>query len=258
MSRAIIVTGAGTGIGAAVARRLARDGASVVLVGRRRDPIERVAAATGQTFVVADASTEEGVERIVAATVDAHGGIDGLVLNAGVMLPGTVAEASVDDWRATLDVNLTGPFLLARAALPQLLERQGSVVSVASIAALRAGPGMAAYCASKAGLVLLTQCLAVEQGAAGLRANVVAPGWVRTEMADEEMDEFGGPRGLDREAAYAEITRNVPARRPATADEAAAAVVWLLSPQAAYVNGSVLTVDGGTSIVDVGTLAFGD
>ena len=258
MSRAVIVTGAGTGIGAAVARRLARDGASVVLVGRRRDPIERVAAATGQTFVVADASTEEGVERIVAATVDAHGGIDGLVLNAGVMLPGTVAEASVDDWRATLDVNLTGPFLLARAALPQLLERQGSVVSVASIAALRAGPGMAAYCASKAGLVLLTQCLAVEQGAAGLRANVVAPGWVRTEMADEEMDEFGGPRGLDREAAYAEITRNVPARRPATADEAAAAVVWLLSPQAAYVNGSVLTVEGGTSIVDVGTLAFGD
>ena len=258
MSRAVIVTGAGTGIGAAVARRLARDGASVVLVGRRRDPIERVAAATGQTFVVADASTEEGVERIVAATVDAHGGIDGLVLNAGVMLPGTVAEASVDDWRATLDVNLTGPFLLARAALPQLLERQGSVVSVASIAALRAGPGMAAYCASKAGLVLLTQCLAVEQGAAGLRANVVAPGWVRTEMADEEMDEFGGPRGLDREAAYAEITRNVPARRPATADEAAAAVVWLLSPQAAYVNGSVLTVDGGASIVDVGTLAFGD
>lgn len=258
MSRAVIVTGAGTGIGAAVARRLARDGASVVLVGRRRDPIERVAAATGQTFVVADASTEEGVERIVAATVEAHGAIDGLVLNAGVMLPGTVAEASVDDWRATLDVNLTGPFLLARAALPQLLERQGSVVSVASIAALRAGPGMAAYCASKAGLVLLTQCLAVEQGAAGLRANVVAPGWVRTEMADEEMDEFGGPRGLDREAAYAEITRNVPARRPATADEAAAAVVWLLSPQAAYVNGSVLTVDGGTSVVDVGTLAFGD
>jgi meso-butanediol dehydrogenase / (S,S)-butanediol dehydrogenase / diacetyl reductase len=258
MSRAVIVTGAGTGIGAAVARRLARDGASVVLVGRRRDPIERVAAATGQTFVVADASTEEGVERIVAATVDAHGGIDGLVLNAGVMLPGTVAEASVDDWRATLDVNLTGPFLLARAALPQLRERQGSVVSVASVAALRAGPGMAAYCASKAGLVLLTQCLAVEQGAAGLRANVVAPGWVRTEMADEEMDEFGGPRGLDREAAYAEITRNVPARRPATADEAAAAVVWLLSPQAAYVNGSVLTVDGGTSIVDPGTLAFGD
>jgi meso-butanediol dehydrogenase / (S,S)-butanediol dehydrogenase / diacetyl reductase len=258
MSRAVIVTGAGTGIGAAAARRLARDGASVVLVGRRRDPIERVAAATGQTFVVADASTEEGVERIVAATVDAHGGIDGLVLNAGVMLPGTVAEASVDDWRATLDVNLTGPFLLARAALPQLLERQGSVVSVASIAALRAGPGMAAYCASKAGLVLLTQCLAVEQGAAGLRANVVAPGWVRTEMADEEMDEFGGPRGLDREAAYAEVTRNVPARRPATADEAAAAVVWLLSPQAAYVNGSVLTVDGGASIVDVGTLAFGD
>ena len=258
MSRAVIVTGAGTGIGAAVARRLARDGASVVLVGRRRDPIERVAAAISQTFVVADASTEEGVERIVAATVDAHGGIDGLVLNAGVMLPGTVAEASVDDWRATLDVNLTGPFLLARAALPQLLERQGSVVSVASIAALRAGPGMAAYCASKAGLVLLTQCLAVEHGAAGLRANVIAPGWVRTEMADEEMDEFGGPRGLDREAAYAEITRNVPARRPATADEAAAAVVWLLSPQAAYVNGSVLTVDGGTSIVDVGTLAFGD
>lgn len=257
MSRAVVVTGAGTGIGAAVVRRLARDGASVVLVGRRREPIEHVAAETGQTFVVADASTEEGVERIVTATVGAHGGIDGLVLNAGVMLPGTVAEASVDDWRATVDINLTGPFLLARAALPHLLERQGSIVSVASIAALRAGPGIAAYCASKAGLVLLTQCLAVEHGAAGLRANVVAPGWVRTEMADEEMDEFGGPRGLDREAAYAEITRHVPARRPATSDEAAAAVVWLLSREAAYVTGAVLTVDGGTSVVDPGTLAFG-
>jgi meso-butanediol dehydrogenase/(S,S)-butanediol dehydrogenase/diacetyl reductase len=257
MSRAVIVTGAGTGIGAAVVRRLASGGASVVLAGRRRAPLERVAAATGQTFVVADASTEEGVERIVKATVEVHGGIDGLVLNAGVMLPGTVAEASVDDWRATVDINLTGPFLLARAALPHLLERQGSIVSVASIAALRAGPGIAAYCASKAGLVLLTQCLAVEHGAAGLRANVVAPGWVRTEMADEEMDEFGGPRGLDREAAYAEITRHVPARRPATSDEAAAAVVWLLSREAAYVTGAVLTVDGGTSVVDPGTLAFG-
>jgi meso-butanediol dehydrogenase / (S,S)-butanediol dehydrogenase / diacetyl reductase len=257
MSRAVIVTGAGTGIGAAVVRRLASGGASVVLAGRRRAPLERVAATTGQTFVVADASTEEGVERIVTATVEAHGGIDGLVLNAGVMLPGTVAEASVDDWRATVDINLTGPFLLARAALPHLLERQGSIVSVASIAALRAGPGIAAYCASKAGLVLLTQCLAVEHGAAGLRANVVAPGWVRTEMADEEMDEFGGPRGLDREAAYAEITRHVPARRPATSDEAAAAVVWLLSREAAYVTGAVLTVDGGTSVVDPGTLAFG-
>ena len=258
MSRAVVVTGAGTGIGAAVVRRLAADGASVVLAGRRRAPLEHVAAETGQTFVVADASTEEGVERIVATTVEEHGGIDGLVLNAGVMLPGGVADASVADWRTTLDVNLTGPFLLARAALPHLLERQGSIVSVASIAALRAGPGIAAYCASKAGLVLLTQCLAVEHAAAGLRANVVAPGWVRTEMADEEMDEFGGPRGLDREAAYAEITRHVPARRPATADEAAAAVVWLLSPEAAYVNGTVLTVDGGTSIVDPGTLAFGD
>ena len=257
MSRAVIVTGAGTGIGAAVVRHLTRDGASVVLVGRRREPIEHIAAETGQTSVVADASTEEGVERIVTATVEAHGGIDGLVLNAGVMLPGTVAEASVDDWRATVDINLTGPFLLARAALPHLLERQGSIVSVASIAALRAGPGIAAYCASKAGLVLLTQCLAVEHGANGLRANVVAPGWVRTEMADEEMDEFGGPRGLDREAAYAEITRHVPARRPATSDEAAAAVVWLLSRDAAYVNGAVLTVDGGTSVVDPGTLAFG-
>jgi meso-butanediol dehydrogenase/(S,S)-butanediol dehydrogenase/diacetyl reductase len=257
MSRAVIVTGAGTGIGAAVVRRLASGGASVVLAGRRRAPLEHVAAETGQTFVVADASTEEGVERIVTATVEAHGGIDGLVLNAGVMLPGTVAEASVDDWRATVDINLTGPFLLARAALPHLLERQGSIVSVASIAALRAGPGIAAYCASKAGLVLLTQCLAVEHGAAGLRANVVAPGWVRTEMADEEMDEFGGPRGLDREAAYAEITRHVPARRPATSDEAAAAVVWLLSRDAAYITGAVLTVDGGTSVVDPGTLAFG-
>jgi NAD(P)-dependent dehydrogenase (short-subunit alcohol dehydrogenase family) len=248
VSRAVVVTGAGTGIGAAVVRRLARDGASVVLVGRRREPIEHVAAETGQTFVVADASTEEGVERIVTATVEAHGGIDGLVLNAGVMLPGTVAEASVDDWRATVDINLTGPFLLARAALPHLLERQGSIVSVASIAALRAGPGIAAYCASKAAVISMTQALAEELGPLNVAVNALCPGYIKTAMWTKVLNPvLASAFGVPAERVFEDfVQRSTFFRRHQTPEEIADAAVYLC--RAENVTGITLTVAGGGEV----------
>lgn len=255
--RVAIITGAGTGIGAATAARLSADAWNVVLTGRRRERLDRVAGDTNGLVVVADVTSEADASRVVAATSERFGRIDGVVLSAGIIPGGRVLDVSIEDWRATFDTNVTGPFLLLRAALPELIRRRGAIVAVGSIAAGQAGPGVAAYGPSKAALVRLMQSVAVDFGPLGVRANTVNPGWVRSEMADMEMDELGQRRGVTREHAYGLATRHTPARRPAGAEEVAAAIAWLLSDEASYVNGSVVTVDGGTSIVGVGTLAFG-
>jgi len=249
-----LVTGGGTGIGAAVARRLSDDGYDVTVTGRRPGPIEDVAAEIDGLAVVADTSVEEDASRAVAETVERFGGLDALVLNAGVGGVGSLLELEPKVFDEVLRTNVTGAFLTARAAIPHLLERRGAIVSVASISALRAAPESLAYCSSKAALAMLTQCIALDHGADGVRANCLCPGWVRTPMADSEV----GSLGLDsREGGYAVATQDVPLRRPGEPEEIAAAVVWLLSDDASYLNGAVIPVDGGTTIVDVGTLAFG-
>jgi meso-butanediol dehydrogenase / (S,S)-butanediol dehydrogenase / diacetyl reductase len=254
---AFLVTGGGTGIGAAVTRALSGQGQDVAVLGRRASVLRAIAAETGAMDVVCDISDSAAVSAAVAAVVAQFGGLDGLVLNAGVIAPGGIATLSETDWHQMVAVNLTGAFLVARSALPFLLTRPGSsVVSVASVAALRAASEMGGYAATKAGLVMLTQSLAVDHAAEGLRANVVCPGWTVTEMADAEMAAFGAPRGLSVSDAYAEVTSLVPARRAASAAEVAAVVTWLLSDAASYVNGAVIPVDGAATAVDVGTLPF--
>jgi meso-butanediol dehydrogenase/(S,S)-butanediol dehydrogenase/diacetyl reductase len=252
----VLVTGGGTGIGAAVARQLKEKGDQVVICGRRAEPLQQVAEATGALAVVADVSDADGVKHVVDETIAAFGRLEGLVLNHGIIRPGRVDELSIEDWQDTLQVNLTGPFLLVRAALPHLLAARGAVVAVSSVAALRASEAMAAYSASKAGLLLLTQSLAVDHGPDGLRANAICPGWTATEMADMEMAELGESRGISAADAYRLATAVVPQRRAASADEVAGAVCWLLSDAASYVNGAVLPVDGGSCVVDPGTLAL--
>jgi meso-butanediol dehydrogenase/(S,S)-butanediol dehydrogenase/diacetyl reductase len=255
-SRVVLVTGGGTGIGAAVARQLSETGDQVVICGRRLEPLRQVAEATGALAVVADVSDADGVTHVVGETIARFGRLDGLVLNHGIIRPGRVDELSIEDWQDTLQVNLTGPFLLVRSALPHLLAARGAVVAVSSVAALRASEAMAAYSASKAGLLLLTQSLAVDHGPDGLRANAICPGWTATEMADMEMAELGESRGISAADAYRLATAMVPQRRAASADEVAGAVCWLLSDAASYVNGAVLPVDGGSCVVDPGTLAL--
>ena len=256
MARVLIVTGGGSGIGAAVAAVAAAAGDRVVICGRRKDALDRVADQTGAEPRVCDVSSPDAVAGLVRDTVAAHGRLDGVVANAGVMRDGAVLDLSPQDWDATVQTNLTSVFLLAKAALPHLIEARGALVTVASVAALRVPVGCAAYATSKAGVTMLTQAIAADYGPRGVRANVVCPGWIRTEMSDMEMAAFGEPHGLGREEAYEEVTRLVPQRRAGTADEAAAAIMWLLGPEASYVNGAVLSVDGGTALPDPGTIPF--
>jgi NAD(P)-dependent dehydrogenase (short-subunit alcohol dehydrogenase family) len=252
-----LVTGGGTGIGAAVARRLAAEGYAVVVTGRRAAPIEEIAAEIDGLAVVADTGLVDDAERGVRETVARFGGLDALVCNAGIGGGGSLRDLDPATWDDVLRTNLTGAFLTCRAAIDHLAARRGSVVTISSVSGLRASPESLAYCASKAGLLMLTQCMAVDHGPEGVRVNCVAPGWVRTPMADEDMDVLAERLGLDREAAYAETTVDVPLRRPASPEEVAATVAWLVSDDASYVNGAVVTVDGGHTPVDVAMVAFG-
>jgi NAD(P)-dependent dehydrogenase (short-subunit alcohol dehydrogenase family) len=254
-ARTGLVTGAGTGIGAATARRLAADGFAVALVGRRREPLEEtaraIAAAGGRAAALpADAGDPAAAERAVAEAVAALGGLDVVVLAHGVGGSAAVGDDTPERWGEVLRINLTGAFLMARAALPHLEERRGAIVTVASTNAWAAGPGWASYNTSKAGLVMLTASIANDYGPRGVRANCVCPGWVRTPMADEDMDEVAARHGTDRDGAYELTSSTTPLRRPAEPDEVAAVIAFLAGPEASYVNGATIPVDGGASVVD--------
>ena len=256
--RVAVVTGAGSGIGAAVARRFAADGMTVVLAGRRREPLaalETELAGRGDAVAV-DVGSPEGAALVVAAAIERFGGLDVLVCNAGIGASAAVVEDTPEGWNEVLRVNLTGVFLMAREALPYLITRGGAIVNVASTNAWQAGPESASYCASKAAVVMLTRSLATDYGPRGVRANCVCPGWVRTPMADQEMDTIAAGWGVDRDAAYRLCAASNPLRRPADPDDVAAVVAFLAGPDARYVNGVAIPVDGGASIVDDSFTAY--
>jgi NAD(P)-dependent dehydrogenase (short-subunit alcohol dehydrogenase family) len=256
MARAALVTGGGSGIGSATARALARAGYDVCVTGRRPEPLEQVAGEIGGMAVVADLTDPDAVQHAIDAAVERFGQLDAVVCNAGTGASGTVAEQTLERWDRVVATNLTGTFLTCKAALPHLAASRGAIVTVASLAGLRAGPASAAYCASKAAVIQLTRCIALDHGPEGVRANCVCPGWVRTPMADQEMTELGEQRGVDREAAYSLAVAEIPSQRPGEADEVAQTIAWLVSPAASYVNGAVITVDGGAAVVDPASLAF--
>jgi NAD(P)-dependent dehydrogenase (short-subunit alcohol dehydrogenase family) len=253
-----LITGAGGGIGGAVARRLATEGFAVCVTGRRAEALERLADELEGLAIVADTSNPTEMEAAVEAALERFGRLDALVCAAGAGAPGAVADQTLERWNRVIATNLTGAFLACRAALTHLVATHGSVVTISSLGGLRAAPASAAYCASKAGLIMLTQSIALDYGPRGVRANCLCPGWIRTEMADAAMESLADESGTDREGAYRLAVAEVPARRAGTPEEVAAAVAWLVSPGAGYINGATITIDGGAAIVDAASLAFAE
>lgn len=258
--KSALISGGGTGIGAAVARRLAAEGARVAVVGRRPGPLEAVARELGPAAIAisADIARPEGAQRAVAEAVEQFGGVDVLIANAGGHYGGAVADTGDEEWRLSTQNNLDSAFFCARAALPHLIERRGSIVFLSSLAGLFSGPQAAGYVTTKHALIGLTRSVARDYGRHGVRANAVCPGWVRTPMADEEMSVLCVRHGISLEDAYRLATKDTALRRPAEPEEVASVVAFLASAEAAAMTGTMLVVDAGASCVDLPTLAFVD
>ena len=236
-----LVTGASRGIGASVARLLAVRGMHVIVNFRARSEqaqsvVDVIVAAGGTAELVqADVSVEDEVRVMVRDVKRAHGRIDVLVNNAGITRDGFAAMMSLQKWQAVLDTDLTGAFVCSREVAKVMLARGGgAIVNVSSIAGLIGTAGQVNYAAAKAGMIGMTRSLAAEAGARGIRVNAVVPGFVETDMLTTiPEDELKRQIGL------------VPLGRAGTADEVAAAVAWLAGPEASYVTGATLVVDGG-------------
>jgi NAD(P)-dependent dehydrogenase (short-subunit alcohol dehydrogenase family) len=255
--RVAIVSGGGTGIGAATARLFAREGAMVVVTGRRPEPLQAVAEEIRGRAVAGDTADPEHLADAVSVARDAFGGLDIVVANAGLGFGGAAADVDDERWERTFDVNVTGAFRLIRAALPSLLERgRGSIVIVSSVSALVSGTEGTAYQASKAALLGLTRSLAVDYGPRGIRANALLPGWVITEMGDRAMESLIGDAATSIEDAYGVVTRHTPLRRAATAEEMASCCLFLASDESSYVTGTTLVADGGGLAVDLTETAW--
>jgi meso-butanediol dehydrogenase / (S,S)-butanediol dehydrogenase / diacetyl reductase len=257
--RVAIISGGGTGIGAATARLFAREGARVVVTGRRPGPLQAVADEVGGRAVPGDTADPEHVAEAVQVAREAFGGLDTVIANAGVGFGGATADVDDERWGRTFDVNVTGAFRLVRAALPSLLERGGgSIVLVSSVSGLVSGTESAAYVASKAAMIGLAKSLAVDYGPREIRANALCPGWVITPMGDQSMDDLAQIRGISREDAYRLATKDIPLRRPATAEEIAACCLFLAGDESSIVTGTALLADGGVTAMDPTELVWSE
>lgn len=252
-----LISGGGTGIGLAAARRLSRDGYRVALTGRRIDPLRRAAEQIGALALAGDMTDTASVQDVVDGTVQRFGRIDALLANAGGHGFSSVVDTDDQSWTQSIDANLTTAFKLCRAALPHLVATGGSAVVVSSLAGIGAGPSVAGYTVGKHALIGLTRSIARDFGRQRVRINAICPGWVRTPMADSEMDELSQALDLEnREAAYAKVTENVPLGRPAAPEEIAGTIAFLLGADSSYITGSTLVVDGGAHMVDLPTIGF--
>jgi meso-butanediol dehydrogenase / (S,S)-butanediol dehydrogenase / diacetyl reductase len=241
-AKTVLVTGAASGMGRACAERFAGHGARVVVADLDEQAAEAVAGeigdrATALAMDVSDSgSVNDGIERILAG----HGRLDVVVNNAGGLVRRAVHELDEGDWDKLMSVNLKGVYLVSKAAWPSLVASKGTIVNFASILASQAMQDNAVYCTSKAGVVMLTKCMALDGARAGVRVNCVSPGWIETPMTDRYFEEQDDPVE-SRRAANA----FTPLGRMGRPNDVADAVLYLASDAAEWVTGSELTVDGG-------------
>ncbi len=229
MSRSVLVTGGNRGIGLAIARRLAVAGDAVTVTSRSGQPIE------GLSVVRCDVTDNAQVDEAFTKIEAAQGPVEVLVANAGITRDNLLVLMSEDDFTALLDTNLTGAFRVAKRAARRMIRmRRGRIILISSVVGMLGSGGQVNYAASKAGLVGLARSLARELGSRSITANIVAPGFVDTEMTAALPDE-----------RKAEILKNIPLGRYASADEVAGVVEFLAGPAAAYITGAVIPVDGG-------------
>jgi meso-butanediol dehydrogenase/(S,S)-butanediol dehydrogenase/diacetyl reductase len=255
--RVAIVTGGGTGIGAATARALAASGVSVIVTGRRAEPLEHVADGIGGVAVVADVTSEDDWDRVIAVADEEFGGVDVLVANAGIEAFGSVETVALDEWRTVQQTNVDGVLLGIRAVVPSMRRRGGgSIVVVSSVAGLTSGPEYAAYVTSKTAVLGLVRSASVDLGPDRIRVNAVCPGWTRTEMSERETELMAAEEGITAEQLWSRLVEALPLGRAADPEEIAAGIEFLAGPGASFVTGAALVADGGGSAVDVGTLGF--
>ena len=239
--KVVIVTGGGSGIGAATARLFAAEGATVVIIGRTQANLDQVVsgAPAGRTLIarVGDVSDEEGITGLVDAVAREHGRLDTLVNNAATCEPlGSVSDIDTAGWRRVMSTALDGVFFTSRAALPHLRAVGGSIVNVGSASGLGGDWGLAAYDAAKGAVTNLTNAMALDHGAEGVRVNAVHPSMISTDMT---------AGFLQSDAIVAAALNRVPLRRFGDPAEAASVIAFLASAAASYVNGAHIRVDGG-------------
>ncbi len=251
------ISGGGTGIGAAVATRFVKDGGKVLLIGRRREPLEAMKHKIGADYVVGDAANSDDVLAAIDLAMEKWGGVDVVVANAARHTDGAALEVSDKSWRESMRANVDTVFICARECLPALIKRKGNIVIISSAASLAAGPRSVEYTTGKHALTGLLRSLARDYGPQGVRVNAVCPSWTRTEMADQMMEALRRKDGLRSiEEAYGKATAHFPLRRPALPEEVANLVCFLASDEAAMITGSAVSIDGGEKTVEVATLAL--
>ncbi len=236
-----LITGASGGIGGQIAKALHGAGATVGLSGTRVEPLEALAAELGERAHVLPCNLSDGaaVDALPKQAIEAMGSVDILVNNAGITRDQIFMRMSDDEWQSVLDVNLTATMRLCRGVMrPMMKARWGRIVNISSIVGATGNPGQANYAASKAGMIGMTKSIAYEVASRGITANAVAPGFIATAMTDKLTDDQKD-----------KINVQIPAARMGTPEEIAAAVLYLASPEAGYVTGATLHVNGGMAML---------
>ncbi|CAM3654650.1 3-oxoacyl-ACP reductase [Bordetella sputigena] len=237
--KVVIVTGAGSGIGAATARRFAQEGANVVLAGRTGSKLKRAAADLDESRIlihIADVSVLDEVQALVRAAVQRFGRLDVMVNNAGTAVEGTVTEASPEDWRKVIATDLDGVFYGCRAAMPELIKTRGCIVNVSSVSGLGGDWRMSFYNAAKGAVTNFTRSLAMDHGRDGVRVNAVCPSLTRTDLTEDM---------YANQALMEKFAERIPLGRGAEPEEIASVIAFLASEDAVFVTGVNLPVDGG-------------